>query len=270
MPHIRVASFGGGIERSYKMVDNHLVTTLVERWRPETHTFHFKFGVTTITLEDVQVLWGLPIGDEVVSGRDNRLTFSEQRYLCNELLGLHVEENDFKTQKLRLTRLTAELGNDFPEDASEDDCVRRARVHRDLWPINVVAIWAWEIIIHVSPTHSMEYQSGKAYGSRSNCHLSFREIPNHAISHYRSQLQSLQAFEFNWMPYFQAEDLLPKSCLSGKDSWRCDTALLFWEVVEPHLPSRVMRQFGMVQTIPRNLIFNKKEHMRMHKVNRKG
>lgn len=72
------------------------------------------------------------------------------------------------------------------------------------------------------------------------------------------------------MPYFQAEDLLPKSCLSGKDSWRCDTTLLFWEVVEPHLPSRVMRQFGMVQTIPRNLIFNKKEHTRMHKVNRKG
>ncbi|XP_076919093.1 EH domain-containing protein 1-like [Bidens hawaiensis] len=95
------------------MVDNHLVTALVERWRSKTHTFHFKFGETTITLEDVQVLWGLSIGDKVVSGRDTRLTFPEQRYLCNELLGLHVEENDFKNQKLRLTRLTAELGNIF-------------------------------------------------------------------------------------------------------------------------------------------------------------
>ncbi|XP_076937817.1 serine/threonine-protein phosphatase 7 long form homolog [Bidens hawaiensis] len=243
MRHIHVAGFGGVIKCGYKMVDNHLVTALVERWRPETHTFHFKFGETTITLEDVQVLWGLPIRDEVVSGRDTRLTFPEQRYLCNELLGLHVEENEFKNQILRLTRLIAELGNDFPDDASEDDCDRRARVyilhllggtlfpdsssssvffhylsHRDFdecgrlsWASAVLAylfknlckgasskaieiygptmllhLWAWERISLVSPTRSMEYQSGKAYGSRWNCHLSFREIPNHALSHYRS------------------------------------------------------------------------------------
>ncbi|XP_076928001.1 serine/threonine-protein phosphatase 7 long form homolog [Bidens hawaiensis] len=245
MRHIRVAGFGGVIECGYKMVDNHLVTALVERWRPKTHTFHFKFGETTIILEDVQVLWGMPIGDKVVSGRDTRLTFPEQR----------------------LTRLTAELGNDFPDDASEDNCVRRARlswaravlayIFKNLCkgtsskaieiygPTMLLQLWAWERISPVSPTRSMEYQSGKAYGSRWNCHLSFREIPNYALSHYRSQLQSLQTYEFNWMSYFQVEDLLLECCLSGKDSWRCDTALIFWEVVEPHLPSKVMSQFGM-------------------------
>ncbi|CAN1177312.1 Serine/threonine-protein phosphatase 7 long form homolog [Linum perenne] len=37
-----------------------MVTTLLERWRPEMNTFHLVPGEATITLEDVEVLTGLP------------------------------------------------------------------------------------------------------------------------------------------------------------------------------------------------------------------
>ncbi|XP_074328102.1 uncharacterized protein LOC141666014 [Apium graveolens] len=47
--------------------DIHLITALVERWRPETNSFHFTFGEMTITLEDVYMILGLPITGRVVT-----------------------------------------------------------------------------------------------------------------------------------------------------------------------------------------------------------
>ena len=39
---------------------------MVDRWRPETHTFHLSFGETTVTLEDVAMLTGLPIAGSAI------------------------------------------------------------------------------------------------------------------------------------------------------------------------------------------------------------
>ena len=38
-----------------------LVTALVDRWRPETHTFHLPCGEMTVTLQDVSMITALPI-----------------------------------------------------------------------------------------------------------------------------------------------------------------------------------------------------------------
>ncbi|XP_025611823.2 serine/threonine-protein phosphatase 7 long form homolog [Arachis hypogaea] len=45
-----------------------LLAALVERWRPETHTFVMPVGEVTVTLEDVAHIFGLPIDGEPVSG----------------------------------------------------------------------------------------------------------------------------------------------------------------------------------------------------------
>ncbi|CAL1359465.1 unnamed protein product [Linum trigynum] len=47
-------------------IDNDMLTTMAERWRPEVHTFHFPEGGMTITLRDVALLTGLPVTREAI------------------------------------------------------------------------------------------------------------------------------------------------------------------------------------------------------------
>ena len=50
-------------------VDHALITALVERWRPETHTFHLSYGKMGITLQDIKVMLGIPVDGLPVIGR---------------------------------------------------------------------------------------------------------------------------------------------------------------------------------------------------------
>ncbi|WVZ84615.1 hypothetical protein U9M48_031633 [Paspalum notatum var. saurae] len=58
-----------GRGRPRLMIDNSLITALVGRWRPETHTFHMPCGEMAPTLQDVSYLLGLPIAGTAVGPR---------------------------------------------------------------------------------------------------------------------------------------------------------------------------------------------------------
>ena len=61
IPLLLQAGFYGVARLGFISLDWQLITAFVERWRPETHTFHLPQGECTITLQDITVLVGLPI-----------------------------------------------------------------------------------------------------------------------------------------------------------------------------------------------------------------
>ncbi|KAJ7950376.1 serine/threonine-protein phosphatase 7 long form-like [Quillaja saponaria] len=68
LEYMTQAGFGGVIKVQFISLDLHLMTTLVERWRSETHTFHLPHNEATITLQDISILLGLPVDREPISG----------------------------------------------------------------------------------------------------------------------------------------------------------------------------------------------------------
>ena len=62
-------TLGRLVEGGPIQLDRSLLTALVDRWRPETHTFHLPCGEMTPTLQDVAYLLGLPIVGEAVGPR---------------------------------------------------------------------------------------------------------------------------------------------------------------------------------------------------------
>ena len=61
-----------------------LITSMVEKWHLETHTFRLLIGEMTVTLQDVAIILGLRIrGPPVTNTRDFDVSS-----LCQELLGM--------------------------------------------------------------------------------------------------------------------------------------------------------------------------------------
>ena len=78
---LREARFWHAAQISHFQIDYCFISALVERWRPETHTFHLTCGEATISLEDVALLLDLPINGNEIIGQTSGLGIT----LCEEL-----------------------------------------------------------------------------------------------------------------------------------------------------------------------------------------
>ncbi|KAJ9671156.1 hypothetical protein PVL29_027237 [Vitis rotundifolia] len=87
-PRIRRYVMQSGFYDVYRVrhtsLDWPLITSLVERWRLETHTFHLPIGEMTVTLQDVAMILGLRIHGPPITGTCD----IDWSLLCSEFLGV--------------------------------------------------------------------------------------------------------------------------------------------------------------------------------------
>ena len=96
------------------MIDWPLITCLVERWQPETHTFHVPVREMTVTLQDVAIILGLRIDGSLVTGT----CVLDMAELYGELLGVTPPADAIRGSAISIRWLCDQLSLPAP-DADE-------------------------------------------------------------------------------------------------------------------------------------------------------
>ena len=119
-------------------VDHALITALVERWCLKMHTFHSLHGEMGITLQDIEVMLGVPI-DGLPVTRSVKLDWFA---LCCDLLGHHPldpvphphENMPILTGvRIRVNWLKAQFRGPLAADATNEVVQQHARYHILVW-----------------------------------------------------------------------------------------------------------------------------------------
>ena len=108
-----------GLEGLYstpcREIDHNLITAFFKRLQPETHTFHLPHGETMITLQDVEVILGIPIDGEAIVGTTDLKWVAEYR----SMLGINPTGVVLKGQRILINKLLEKIDQELPDDATK-------------------------------------------------------------------------------------------------------------------------------------------------------
>ncbi|CAJ2670504.1 unnamed protein product [Trifolium pratense] len=122
IPLLEQCGFGYVVRLRKCMLDAHLITAMVLRWRPDMHTFQLPSGECTITLQDVNMLLDLQISGQAVSGRNDSVWEQFPR-----LLGVNPPERKHG-YSIRTAWLKEQLSS-MPPNPNEEQAMQQLRMY---------------------------------------------------------------------------------------------------------------------------------------------
>ncbi|RYR68854.1 hypothetical protein Ahy_A03g015341 [Arachis hypogaea] len=260
-----------------------LVNALIERWHPDTHTFHLSIGECAVTLEDMAIILGLPTEDLPVTGmtmssfevleakclhqfgvapKNLQLTdyISIQRYVkCHIMLliGTILFGDNSGTGYLPLLRDFGSTGQYSWGSACLTHLYRvLCRASRyDCKEINglltLLLGWAWIRLSYLAllPRESRSFPLANRWHNWEHGDHRYRYL---TLAHFRKALNDLQEGQFVWVAYAVDRvdpDIIPLDIYMHSVCWSATVPLVSFECIEWHATDRYRRQFGFFQGV---------------------
>ncbi|RYR72780.1 hypothetical protein Ahy_A02g006992 [Arachis hypogaea] len=230
-------------------LDEPLVSAFVERWHPETHTFHMPFGECTITLQDIAYQLGLPVDGRYVNGCltdfQTYIQGGRPAWVCfQELLGVLPPANQIQKFALNYSWFQETFG-ECPEGADEEIVRRYARAYimmllgTQLFADKSALAWLYQCMCRVANRHVVKL-AGPLQLLQS---WIFWRFPGFRPAGYDTFSWPLASSSPDVLQVVHPEVLEPRHTAL----WRCVTALIYFAIIEWHQIDRVLPQFGGVQ-----------------------
>ncbi|QHO54316.1 serine/threonine-protein phosphatase 7 long form homolog [Arachis hypogaea] len=102
--HLRITGFYHVSQIRIVQCQKALVNALIERWHPDTHTFHLPIGECSVTLEDMALILGLPTDGLPVTGM-TMSSFEAMEAECLLQFGVAPRRKDCRSSSIKLTWL---------------------------------------------------------------------------------------------------------------------------------------------------------------------
>ncbi|MCH85630.1 putative IMP dehydrogenase/GMP reductase, partial [Trifolium medium] len=246
------------LKTNYGQVDHGLLTAFTERWHSETGTFHLPLGELTITLDDVSCLLHLPIDGKMLIHVGTSLDQDESVDMCNEFLNFDQVECNREFDKLKgshigfvkLQQIYHENLNNALQAESNELPANVIERYRECTIRAFLLFLAW-IMAHFQTISPREIDP--LYNHVDPVAARFFPGKGHKYPHtYRTFLDRLEVDDCTFSPYDDHRQAHPFQDISWYTGWiMCGCSMVF-----PHLPERVLRQYGHVQSIPRDAVIS--------------
>ncbi|KAG8492204.1 hypothetical protein CXB51_009868 [Gossypium anomalum] len=288
-----VATIGRGCK-----LDPKLISMLIERLRPETHTFHLPSEECSITLEDVQLQLGLPVDGSSFNGS---VQSADWGAICYDLLGAILDniyggriemgwlrdifpesgKNLTEVERIQYARayILEMNGSYLMSDLSRNlmhlrwllKLVDFKAAGKFNWKSAVLATLYWEMCGATPPNKAKIggclsllqswAQFRFSYLRPRTYSASYVGIPT-ALEDIRLLLDQQSEAQFQWISYedFTIRAVIPDEFFQNLNIWHVKVLLVNYATVEMYQTDRVLWQFGFRQLIPEALEVLDDEH----------